>query len=175
MTNQRLFIHPSTGKVMYVAEWPESEDFVDVADDRSHYDHIGYEQAIDAAKESAIELADQRILTSLNCDPKQFAGRVFDIPKGWRVEVKSKCELWCSGCKAFDWSTCRERLVAVLVPEQQEDHIPDSGKMDELWLSAEILVGDELYKYYGDLANSQAAFNIIAALKEKFTITKKPL
>ena len=97
-----------------------------------------HRRAVQSAKESAVLLSDQEKAARLIGQKYQDAYHKthpmkWDIKPGiypiegldW--EVGSKCELWCSDCKAFDWSTCRKRQVAIL--KESTDHIADVGKM----------------------------------------------
>ena len=123
--------------LIYAAEVPEQpkhtgDPNLDMSNGRR------YAYGIEAAKESAVLLSDQEKAARLIGQKYQDAYHKthpmkWDIKPGiysiegldW--EVGSKCELWCSDCKAFDWSTCRKRQVAIL--KESTDHIADVGKM----------------------------------------------
>lgn len=52
---------------------------------------------------------------------------IYPIPDlKWEKGIKKGCEIWCEMCKAFDWSTCKEKQVAVIsLPES----LPEKDKL----------------------------------------------
>lgn len=164
----KLYISPSGAiKVIDVPEEPASPIRHMIVETE-----IEYEQSLAAAKEAGIELCTDNLTAKQLFDfladigiegveshqwLEKHKGDIIDLPKGWKVEIKNECPTWCSDCKAFDWSTCKEKQVAVLLP-------PVSEKVE----SQEELTDAEFCRMYNEF-HGEEIDNIKQLVRASFT------
>lgn len=106
--------------LIYVNEVPEEPEYNGEIGHSINVQKQYYEQ-LEVAKKNAVLVSNHNQAFFIIQDhfmPKgakefKLLPGIYPI-KGLDWEVGSKCELWCSDCKAFDWSTCRKRQVAIL-------------------------------------------------------------
>jgi DNA-directed RNA polymerase subunit RPC12/RpoP len=72
-----------------------------------------YRAAVDKLKAEALEVVNPGEVYFVYENTKP--GVLYPWDGGW--ETESVCELWCSDCRAFDWSTCKNRLRLRLLPK----------------------------------------------------------
>lgn len=57
--------------------------------------------------------------------------------------------------------------------KESTESTPSEESQEELWSAVEDIVEDKIGTYYPDLPTGQLTFNIVEALKEQFTMTRK--
>lgn len=85
-----------------------------------------HRKALEAAKSTAVLCADQSAAKGLlylhgdrsiydRCGDAVvgFKPGIYPI-EGLKCTINADCPTWCSDCKAFDWSSCLDKYVAIL-------------------------------------------------------------
>lgn len=133
-----------------------------------------YAYGIEAAKDSAVLCADQEQAQQIIIDdrlkrgdvpPFKYRGSlviglgegIYPIPD-LKFTINAECPTWCSDCEAFDWSTCKDKYLAILTLSEQPK---GEESQEELWR-----------EIYMDFKYGEGWINFTVRMKSKFTIIR---